>query len=154
MGRRLAHLAGEAGFVLKHVRAAQGVFHDPAATVKGSHICTDEWRGSFNVGVDHDVADAVVTVTFEGPLERCGVIYVGRLTFTAGRRQAISTSTPLYLTYEPEGQDNLAVVQYCPLPAATERLVVELWNRAGGIGSAARPLLRQAFPYAYTFTTR
>jgi hypothetical protein len=54
------------------------------------------------------------------------------------------------LTYEPEGYDNLPVVQECGVPKTTSRLIVELWGH-GYAGSAAVPLLRREFDYAYTF---
>jgi hypothetical protein len=122
--------------------------------IAGRHVCTEAWRGAFDVVVNRDVDDAVITVTFEGPSGRCGIIYVSDLAFAAGRERPVSTSTALFLTNEPEGYDNLAVVQYCDLPTTTQRIVVQLWDRRGGPGSAAFPLLRQQFDYTYTFTSR
>ena len=59
--------------------------------------------------------------------------------------------TPVFLTYEPEGPQDLAVVQYCSLPATTSRMVVQIWDQGGGAGSAANPVVRQEFAYTYTF---
>ena len=120
----------------------------------GNHVCTEDWRGTFEVDVNRDVADAVITATFEGPLGRCAVVYVGGLSFVAGREQFVSTSSAIYMTYEPEPYDNAAVVRYCDVPTTTERLVVALWDRGGGVGSAANPLLRQEFDSRYTFASR
>ena len=122
--------------------------------INGRHVCTEEWRGSFDVAVDRDVAGAVLTVSFEGASGRCGMVYVTDLAFAKGRVRPVTASNALFLTYEPEGYPNLAVVQYCHLPAATERLVVQLWDPGGGVGSAARPLLHQEFNYAYRFGLR
>ena len=58
------------------------------------------------------------------------------------------------MTDEPEGYDDLAVVQRCALPVMTERLVVQLWDRGGGPGSGAFPLLRKEFDYTYVFTAQ
>ena len=121
--------------------------------IAGNHVCTEEWRGAFEVVVNRDVAAATITVTFEGPAGRCGILYVSDLAFAAGRERVVSTSAALFLTTEPEGYDNLAVVQYCSLPTTTQRLVVQLWEH-GAVGSSAVPLLRQEFDYPYTFTLR
>lgn len=122
--------------------------------IPGHHVCTEEWRGTFEVTVNRDVADAVITVTFEGPQGRCGIVYLTGLAFFGGREQFVSTSAPLFMTYEPEGYDNMSVVRYCDVPTTTERLVVQLWDRGGGVGSAANPLLRKEFDYAYTFVSK
>ena len=103
---------------------------------------------------NRDVANAVITVTFEGPSGRCGEVFVPDLTFVGGHNESVSTSTPIFMTYEPEWDDDVAIVKYCDVPTTTERLVVQLWDRGGGPGSAAAPLLRQEFNYTYVFASR
>ena len=123
--------------------------------ISGNHVCTQEWRGTFEVALrNRDVFDAAITVTFVGPSGRCGIVYVSDLAFVGGHDEFVSTSSPLFMTYEPEGYDNLAIVKYCDVPTTTERLVVEVWDRGGGVGSAANPLLRQEFDYTYLFASR
>jgi len=116
----------------------------------GTHVCTEEWNGTLDIVVDRVVAHAVVTVTFEGSAGRCGVAYIADLSFAAQRNQRVNTRSALFMTYEPEGPNEVAIARYCD-EQATSSIVVELWDLDGGIGSAAIPLLRQTFPYTYTF---
>jgi hypothetical protein len=115
--------------------------------IAGDHLCNDDWHGAFNVVIDRDLFDAVLTVTFEDQGRRCGEVYVSNHSFAANREQLVGTVSPIFLTYEPEGYDNLVVAQRCELPSQTTRLVVQVWDRA----APATPLLRREFDYAYTF---
>ena len=117
----------------------------------GTHVCTEEWKATLDIVVDRAVPRAVVTVTFEGSAGRCGVAYITDLSFAAQRSQRINTASALFMTYEPEGADEVAIARFCSEPARTTRMVVELWAVDGGLGSAAIPLLRQTFDYPYTF---
>jgi hypothetical protein len=118
--------------------------------IRGTHLCNDEWRGTFEVLLDDDLTNAIVTVSFFDGDERCGLIYVPDHTFAAGRERLVSTSTAIYFTYEPEGYDSPALVQRCEVPRTTTRLVVEVW----GAAYRAAPLLRRDFVYGYTFVRR
>ena len=118
--------------------------------ITGNHLCNEDWRGAFDVVIDRDVSDSTLVVSFLDGAERCGDIYASDQSFGAHRERLVSTSSPLYFTYEPEGYENLAVVQRCTLPRTTTRLVVTLWGR----DSASVPLLRREFDYAYTFVSR
>ena len=84
-------------------------------------------------------------VSLEDGNERCGDTLVTGQSFAAGRSRLVSTTSSLYLTYEPEGYDDLKVTQRCTLPRTTNRLVVQLWK----IGSPAKPLLRREFDFVY-----
>ena len=57
----------------------------------------------------------------------------------------MSTTSLLYLTYEPEGYDNLRVTERCTLPRMTNRMVVQIWQK----GNGAVPLIRREFDFAY-----
>lgn len=121
--------------------------------IPGHHVCTDDWAGTFNVVVDRAVTNAAITVTFEGDSGRCGMITVGGLSFAASQTRRVITSSAVYMTHEPEGYANLAVTQDCSLPATTDRLVVQLWDRDGGPGSGRTPVLRAEFDYRYSFVS-
>ena len=118
--------------------------------IAGSHLCNLEWRAAFDVVLHEDLSDAIVTVSFYNGSERCGDIYVSAQSFAANRERPVSTSSPLYFTYEPEGYDNLTVIQRCSLPTTTTRFVVQLW----GHRVPQAPLLRREFDYLYTFVGR
>jgi len=120
--------------------------------IPGSHLCSDDWRGTFDLVLGRHLSEVVMTVTFEGTAGRCGIIYVPGLTFAADREQRVSTASALFATHETEGPGDSAIVQDCRFPATTTRLVVQLWDPGGGVGSAAMPLLRREFEYIYTFT--
>jgi hypothetical protein len=118
--------------------------------IAGNHVCNEDWRGAFDVVLDRDVSDTTLLVSFFDGAERCGDIYASGQAFTAHRARLVSTSSALYFTYEPEGYENLSVVQRCTLPRTTTRLVVTLWSRH----SASVPLLRREFDHRYTFISR
>jgi hypothetical protein len=104
--------------------------------------------------VNRDIPKAVVLLRFEGVSGRCGDVYVAGLSFVAGQGQVVSSSTPLYMTYEPEPEPGASVVQRCALPVRTNQLVAEVWDAGGGVGRGAAPVFRQAFDYDYSFILR
>ena len=65
--------------------------------------------------------------------------------FGAGRSRLVSTTSSLYLTYEPEGYDDLHVTERCTLPRTTNRMVVQIWKK----DSPAVPLIRREFDFVY-----
>ena len=110
----------------------------------GSHICNDEWRGAFDVIVDRDLSNMVMTVHFMGDSGRCGEIYVSGQSFLANRERLVSTESGLFLTYISESAE---IVPYCVPPQTTRRLLVQLWDPR----HPAVPLLRREFSYTATF---
>jgi hypothetical protein len=105
-----------------------------------TRICTDEWRGTFDVVLDREMPYPVLTVTFyDGPTP-CGYAAGTREVVTAGSRVSFSMS-PIYLSDEFG-----TFVQPCRLPATTTRIVAELWSDADGNGT-----LIQEFANTYTF---
>ena len=123
----------------------------PAWTgIAGSHLCTTEWRGAFDVVIDRTLSDVYITVAFENDGRRCGQVELGGQHFAAGVERLVSTSSPLYLTYEPEGYDNLAVTEYCRLdPRTTNQVIVRLWHN-----NPAVPILVGGFEHHYRFLAR
>ena len=113
--------------------------------IAGDHICKDDWFVAFDVVLDRDVSDAVLTVFLEDGRERCGETLITGQNFGAGRSRLVSTTSSLYLTYEPEGYDDLRVTQRCTLPRTTNRMVVQIWNPH----SPAVPLIRREFDFVY-----
>ena len=132
--------------------------HDcgPASSgMAGRHVCTNDWRGDLEVEVGRDIANAVVTVAFEGASGRCGEVGVPKLSFTAGQGRVVSTSTAVYMTYEPEFfEPGDRVIQWCGLPTRTERLVVAVWDLDGGPGSSGPPVVLQAYDLHCGFILR
>jgi hypothetical protein len=122
--------------------------------IAGNHVCTADWRGAFDILIKRDVARAAVTVTFEDAAGRCADTIVSDVTFAAGRSRLVSTQHAVYLTYEPEGYDHLAVTHWCEVPAMKNRLVVSVWDLDGGPGSGTTPVVRREFDYRYEFTAK
>ena len=119
---------------------------EPAFTgIAGDHVCKDDWFVAFDIVLDRDLADVVMTVSLEDGNERCGDTVVIGQSFAAGRSRLVSTTSSLYLTYEPEGYDDLKVTQRCTLPRTTNRMVVQLWK----IENPAKPLLQREFDFVY-----
>ena len=79
-----------------------------------TRICTDQWRGTFEVVLDRGMSDAVLTVTFYDGPTRCGYAADTRDTLTAGSPVSFSPST-IYLS------DGYGMpVPPCQLPATTD----------------------------------
>jgi hypothetical protein len=117
--------------------------------IPGNHRCNDDWHAAFDVTSGVDLTNGVLTVDFEDSGRRCGEVSVGSQSFAAGRERLVGTSSPVYITQEGEGYDNLTVEQTCDLPVTTNRLIVQLWDPR----KPATPLLRREFNYVSTFVS-
>lgn len=104
--------------------------------------CADQLRMTFDALIDRDIPNAVLTASFYDRQLRCGSAYSSRTALAAGSRAALSTSD-LVFSYEA---DDRTLVQPCPLPSTTTRIVVQLWGT-----SPATPLLTREFAATYTF---
>ena len=127
--------------------AIVGVFDcDPTLPLAGSrpaHVigfCTYELRMTFAVLVDRAIPDARLTVELRSGDRRCAFGMTGA-SLTAGNRTAMTAVEFVF-------SDDPRILQPCEFPATTDRVIVEL------VGLSAGGLLRQEFPYAYTFAVR
>jgi hypothetical protein len=92
-----------------------------------------------DVEFEQDVSTAVVTAAFYRGATRCGLLYSGPSPFTAGSRASFELRGAIELSDE-------YVQLRCVLPAATTRVVIQLWERS----RPATPLLTQEFAHSYT----
>jgi hypothetical protein len=111
---------------------------------RGTRVCTDQWRGTFDVTVDREMTNAVLTVSFYDGQTICGygastmdIVPLGqRVSFNV---VGISLSDEFGTFAAP-----------CPLPATTNRIQVELWS---DFSSWTNTLIRE-FEDGYTFSQR
>jgi hypothetical protein len=112
----------------------------PAGSV--TRVCTDQWRGTFNVTVDREMTNAVLTVSFYDRDTICG--------YSAGTVDILPAGTPVSFT--PQRivlSDEFGTFkQPCQLPATTDRIEVELWSDS----STWTNTLIQEFEGGYTFS--
>lgn len=109
-----------------------------------TRICTDMWRGTFDVLVDREMPTAVLTVRFYNGQTKCGY-GAGTLDIVpAGERVSFSV-TRIVLSDEFG-----TFATPCPLPATTNRMEAELWTDSGRWSNT----LKQEFATAYTFSER
>ena len=113
----------------------------PCAT-GSERFCADQPQMTVDVVVDHDIANGVVTVSFE----RCAIGRTRVTTLSAGRRTSMSIST-LDLSDDGPLHDGVGAALLCALPAATTTMTVSLWRS----GEPARALLTREFANGYTF---
>ena len=101
--------------------------------------CADA-KVAVEVVLEKSVADAVVTISYYRNAERCGIAYAGPTALPASTLTAF-TATLIELSDED-------VSLHCaPLPAATNRLVLQVWSAR----QPSAPLLTQEFAHGYTF---
>jgi hypothetical protein len=114
----------------------------PAGRVTG--VCTDRWRGTFDVMVDREMTHAVLTVRFYDGQTKCGYGASTSDVVPAGKRVSFNVVTVVlsdeFGTFAPP----------CRLPATTNRIEVELWSDS----SSWTNTLIQQFETAYTFSER
>jgi hypothetical protein len=113
--------------------------HCPAGSV--TRMCTDQWRGTFDVMVDREMTNAVLTVSFYDGQTICGYGANTLDIVPAGGRVSFSVSR-IYLSDEFG-----TFAQPCPLSATTNRIEVELWSD----WSTWTNTLVQVFDESYTF---
>ena len=112
----------------------------PAGLV--TRICTNMWQGTFDVMVDREMTNAVLTVRFFDGQTKCGY-GAGTLDLVpAGERVSFSVAR-IFLSDEFR-----TFAAPCRLPATTNRIEVELWSDY----SSWTNTLRQEFAAAYTFS--
>lgn len=111
----------------------------PAGTA--TRMCTDQWRGTFDVMVDREMTFPVLTVRFYDGQTMCGYGADTAETVPAGERVAFRVDRIVL-------SDDRRLSQPCQLPATTNRIEVELWSDS----STWTNTLVQVFEQSYTFS--
>jgi hypothetical protein len=111
----------------------------PAGSV--TRVCTDQWRGTFDVTVDREMTNAVLTVRFYDRDTICG--------YAAGTVDIVPAGMPTSFTAQRIvlSDEFGTFKQPCRLPATTNRIEVELWSDL----STWTNTLIQVFEGGYTF---
>ena len=113
----------------------------PAGRV--TRVCTDNWRGTFEVTLDREMTYAVLTVTFYDGETKCG--------YGANTMDVVPVDTRVSFTVERIFlSDEFGTFAPCRLPATANRIRVELWSDS----SSWTNTLIQDFAMAYTFSER
>ena len=88
-------------------------------------VCTHDLAVSFDVVLDEDIPDGIVTIGFHDGAAECGVAFGPRLDFLARKQESISTNI-IYSSYQmSEGSDTpKTTISPCTLPATTSQMVV------------------------------
>ena len=122
---------------------------EPGATVPvracapgSDRLCADQPQLTFDVVVDRDIPNAVLTVRFD----QCGFTSAPVTSLTSHSRMTLTTSV-IGLSDDGPRHDGVGAVPYCTLPAATTTMTVRLFR----FGEPARALLTREFANAYTF---
>ena len=109
-----------------------------------TRICTDTWRGAFDVMVDREMTNAVLTVRFYDGQTICGYGAAVSNIVPAGQQVSFSVAwialSDQFGTFTPP----------CRLPATIDRMEVELWSD----WSSWTNTLIQNFAVVYTFSER
>ena len=98
-------------------------------------------RVTAELELTQSVSDAVVSASYYRGSERCGIAYASGPTALAA-----STSTT-FTTNLIEMSDEYVSLHCDPLPAESNRLVLQVWSAR----QPATPLLTQEFAFSYTF---
>ena len=120
---------------------------EPGATVHvrfcaddSPRVCADQPRATFEVLVDQNIPEAVLTVNFGG----CGSARTPVTSLTAGVRTALSISA-IDLSDDSLHDGNPTLL--CELPAVSVRTLVSLWRE----GQPRTPVLTRQFDQTYVF---
>ena len=110
-----------------------------------ARTCTESWRGAFDVLVDLEMANAVLTVRFYDGDTLCGYAANTLNPVPANSRVTIEVGT-IFLS------DEFRTFRTpCRRPFTTNRIEAELWSDSSAWGSRT---LVQLFPGSYTFADR
>lgn len=112
-----------------------------------ARLCTDEFHATFDVRIDRDMRDPVLTVSFvDGPV-RCAYAAATRDVLVAGRSVSFTPSVTFF-SWEEFSSSGSKAVQPCSTPVTTTRMTAELWS------DADPGVLKREFGNSYTFKTR
>ena len=106
-----------------------------------TRMCTDEWRGTFEVMVDRDMTNAVLTVSFYDGQTICGYGANTSDIVRAGERVSFTVSW-IFLS------DDRRLKQPCQLPVTTNRIEVELWSDWSTWSNTLVQVFEQSYPFS------
>jgi hypothetical protein len=106
----------------------------------GQRMCTDKWHGTFDVTVDREMTNAVLTVSFFDGQTKCG--------YGAGVLDVVPADERVSFSVEWVVLSDQWLAQPCRLPATTNRIEAELWSDF----STWTNTLIQVFDGGYTFS--
>ena len=111
-------------------------------------LCSDGFRGTFNVQANGELQNLVLTVSFWDGERRCAYAADTRDALTAETSASFAPSLT-FLSWEEFSPSPTTVnlFQPCSLPITTTRLIAELWTQHDH-----RSILRREFPGTYTYT--
>jgi hypothetical protein len=112
--------------------------------VRATVLCTESWRGIFDVLVDRDMTNAVLTAGFYDGNTICA--------YAAGTADLIPAGSLVSLTMTRiQLSDHTGKALGCQLPAITNRIKVELWSDSS---SWSNTLIQEFVNNTYTFSER
>jgi hypothetical protein len=103
-------------------------------------VCAENWRGAFDVLVDREMPNAVLTVRFYDGQTKCG--------YGAGTLDIVPAGTRVSFSVHGVVVKDEWLAQQCRLPATTNRIEAELWSDS----STWTNTLIQVFEGGYTFS--
>jgi hypothetical protein len=109
-----------------------------------ARLCSHEFLSSFNVQVNQELQNLVLTVSFWDTARRCGYAADIRDGLAANTSASLAPSVA-FLSWEQSSQ----AFQPCSLPVTTTRLVAELWTQHDH-----RSISTREFAGTYTFIQR
>jgi hypothetical protein len=106
-----------------------------------TRVCAEDWRGTFDVLVDRDMTNAVLTVYFYDGQTTCG--------YTAGTLDIVPAGKRVSFSVYPIVVKDGWFAQPCRLPFTTHRIEAVLWSDF----STWSNTLVQVFEGSYTFSS-
>jgi hypothetical protein len=116
--------------------------HNRCSAGSVTRVCTDQWRGTFDVTVDREMTSAVLTVSFYDGQTICG--YGAATLDLVPANSRVSFTVKRIVLSDEFG----TFKQPCRLPATTNRIHAVLWSDL----STWTNTLIQIFEGGYTFS--
>jgi hypothetical protein len=106
-----------------------------------ARTCTDEWSGTFEIAVDLEMTNAVLTAGFYDGDRLCG--------YGANTTDIVPAGSPVSFTIDRIVlSDDYSLEPWCQLPVTTHRMELLLWSDSSRWTNS----LRQKFEHSYTFS--
>jgi hypothetical protein len=136
-------LVGRGAFAIRDISPAPGATLGVGDCRVGnvSRACADQWRGTFDVTVDLEMTNAVLTVAFYDGDRLCG--------YAANTADIVPAGSPVSFSIDRIFLfDEYSLTEPCQLPATTNRMELVLWSDASRWSNT----LREKFDHSYTFS--
>lgn len=122
-----------------------GPQHSPTAQL----FCSNDLRMTFDVVVDRDIPNAMLSLTFSDGRQDCAFAQSPRVALTAGSRATTSISSITF--YGPDDDPSKPAELGCPtLPRITNGLRIQILDLDVAYPNTA--VFVYSFPVSYTFT--